>query len=147
LAAIYDAFTARFAVLAARAFARFATNAAFRAGDSFLFGAFFFGGAACFLEAAHRFRWASPMRFLAAALIFRRLRVDASGVVAVSVEPPGSMARSSAIWPSILVFCASNPSMAATIISGVSFGGMLLDLSRSSHRKDDAVIHTTPELP
>jgi hypothetical protein len=105
LAAIYDAFTARFAVLAARAFARFATNAAFRAGDSFLFGAFFFGGAACFLEAAHRFRWASPMRFLAAALIFRRLRVDASGVVAVSVEPPGSMARSSAIWPSILVFC------------------------------------------
>jgi hypothetical protein len=35
--------------------------------------------------------------------------------------------------------------MAALIISGVSFGGMLLDLPRFFHRKRDAVIHTTPQ--
>src|ERR1035438_9524879 len=37
--------------------------------------------------------------------------------------------------------------MAAAMISGGSFVGMLLDLPRFFHRKDDAVIHTTPALP
>jgi hypothetical protein len=154
--------SARFAALAARAFARLATNAAFRAGDSFLFAEVFFAGAFCalwiashrffvaatiaalpallsfrlglgaasgpdgsvaFLEAAHRFRCASPIRFLAAALIFRRLGVAGSDVAAVSMGPaPDSKARSSAICVSMRVFCASKPSMAAVIISGVSLG-------------------------
>src|ERR1035437_9593038 len=50
-----------------------------------------------FLDSAHRFRCASPMRFRAAALIFRRLPVGPSGVAAVAVGPPWSVARSSAI--------------------------------------------------
>jgi hypothetical protein len=33
-------------------------------------------------DLAHRFRWASPMRFLAAALIGRRFAIGASGVAA-----------------------------------------------------------------
>lgn len=49
-----------------------------------------------------------------------------SGVGTVSAEPPDSMARSSAIWESICVFCALKPSIAAVITSGVSFGGMSL---------------------
>ena len=90
--------SARFAALAARAFARFATNAAFRALLSFRFGfdVAGAGGSAAFLEAAHRLRCASAIAFLPAALILRRLRVVASGVAALCVEPPGSMARSSA---------------------------------------------------
>src|ERR1035441_2012728 len=54
-----------------------------------------------FLASAHRFRCASPMRFRAAALIFRRLPFGPPGAAAVAVGPPGSMARSSAIWASI----------------------------------------------
>ena len=64
---------------------------------------FRFGLVACgatgdevFLDSAHRFRWASPMRFRAAALM-RRLPFRTSGVAAVAVGPPGNMARSSAI--------------------------------------------------
>jgi hypothetical protein len=49
------------------------------------------------LDAAHRFRCASPMRFRAAALIFRRLPFVGSGVAVGSVRRPGSMARSPAI--------------------------------------------------
>jgi hypothetical protein len=49
------------------------------------------------LDAAHRFRCASLMRFRAAALIFRRLPFVGSGAAVSSVRPPGSMARSSAI--------------------------------------------------
>ena len=49
------------------------------------------------LDSAHRFRCASPIRFRAAALIFRRLLFGTSSVVAGSVRPPRSMARSSAI--------------------------------------------------
>lgn len=48
------------------------------------------------LDSAHRFRCASPIRFRAAALIFRRLPFDISGVAAGSMRP-SSMARSSAI--------------------------------------------------
>src|ERR1035441_5760931 len=156
----YCAPAATLAALAARSFARFATSAAFRAGDSFLFGKAFFTAAffACFaawnaahllfvaseiaflpaalilrfgfavavldgdsaspLDAAHRFRWASPMRFLAAALIFRRLPLVGSGLAAVVwVAPPESMAaRSSAICVSIRSFCCSKPTMAALMI-------------------------------
>ena len=131
--------TVAFAALAARAFARFATSAAFRAGDSFFLAIAFFsaGFFACFaawnaahlffvaseiaflpaalilrfgfavtvldgdsaspLDSAHRFRWAAPIRFRAAALIFRCLPFGPSGVAAVAVGPPWSMARSSAI--------------------------------------------------
>jgi len=158
----YCAPAATLAALAARAFARFATSAAFRAGDSFLFGKAFFTAAffACFaawnaahllfvaseiaflpaalilrfgfavavldgdsaspLDAAHRFRWASPMRFLAAALMFRRLGFVGSGVAAASVGVPVSIWRSSAIWASMRSFCCSKPSTAAVMISGVS---------------------------
>jgi hypothetical protein len=74
---------------------------------------------------AHRRCWASFIRFRAAAENFFRLRVGASGVVAgVGFVPPSSMAWSSAIWRSILVFCDSNPVMAAMMISFVSFVGM-----------------------
>src|ERR1039458_6669888 len=41
------------------------------------------------LDSAHRFRWASPMRFRAAALIFRRLPFGTVSVVAGLVRPPG----------------------------------------------------------
>src|ERR1035437_9644443 len=78
------------------------------------------GGPGDFFDAAHLFRCASAMAFLPAALIFRRLRFGASGVAAVSVGPPSSMARSSAIWASIRRFCCSKPSTRAVIISGVS---------------------------
>src|ERR1039458_8955759 len=50
---------------------------------------------------AHRRCWASFMRFRAAALIFRRLRLAGSGLAADSGEPPERMARSSAIRASI----------------------------------------------
>ena len=46
---------------------------------------------------AHRSCWASFMRLRAAAENFLRPCVDGSGVAAVSVRPPGSIARSSAI--------------------------------------------------
>src|ERR1039457_2041172 len=165
----YCAPAATLAALAARAFARFATSAAFRAGDSFVLATAFFaaGFFACFvawnaahlffvaskmaffpaalilrfgfavavldgdsaspLDAAHRFRWASPMRFRAAALIFRRLPLVFSGLAAVGwVGPPESMAaRSSAICVSIRSFCCSKPTMAALIISGVRFVGIV----------------------
>src|ERR1035437_9877082 len=49
------------------------------------------------LDSAHRFRWASPMRFRAAALIFRRLPFGLSGVAAGSVGVPANIWRSSAI--------------------------------------------------
>jgi hypothetical protein len=84
-------------------------------------------GSAAFLEAAHLFRCASAIAFLPAALIFRRFRLGGSDVAAVgSAGPPGSMARSSAILASIRLFWNSKPSMAAVMISFVSFGvGML----------------------
>jgi hypothetical protein len=71
----YCAPAATLAALAARAFARFATSAAFRAGDSFLFGKAFFTAAffAFFAawNAAQRFLVASEIAFLPAALILR----------------------------------------------------------------------------
>src|ERR1035437_10094301 len=83
-------------------------------------GAFGATGDEVFLDSAHLFRWASPMRFRAAALIFRRLPCGPPGAAAVAVGPPGSMARSSAIWASIRSFCCSKPSTAAVMISAVS---------------------------
>jgi hypothetical protein len=80
------------------------------------------GGSVAFLEAAHLLRWASPMRFRAAAPIFRRLRVAGSGAAAGSVGPPVSQARSSAILASSFSFWASIPKIAAFTISVVSFG-------------------------
>src|ERR1017187_8236307 len=63
------------AALAARAFARFATSAAFRAGDSFVLAtAFFAAGFSAFFaawNAAHLFFVASEIAFLPAALILR----------------------------------------------------------------------------
>jgi len=53
---------------------------------------------------------------------FFRFLTGASGVAAFSAGPPGSMARSSAILVSMLVFWNSKPSMAAVMISFVSFG-------------------------
>jgi hypothetical protein len=78
--ALIYATTAFFAALAARAFARFATNAALRAGDSLRF-AFFVAGAAffaagCAFEASaffnsHRFFVTAMIAFLPAAESFR----------------------------------------------------------------------------
>jgi hypothetical protein len=66
------------------------------------------GGTAC-LEAARLFRCASPMRFLVAALIFRRLPFGDSGLMAaLSVVPPESIVLSPVISASMGVFCASN---------------------------------------
>src|ERR1035437_5058301 len=68
-----------FAALAARAFARFASSAAFRVGDSFLFATAFFGaasftavffagaGSSAWWNAAHRLFCANAIRFLATA--------------------------------------------------------------------------------
>src|ERR1022692_1781563 len=71
----YRAPAVALAALAARAFARFATSAAFRAGDSFVLATAFFaaGFFACFVawNAAHLFFVASEMAFLPAALILR----------------------------------------------------------------------------
>ena len=63
----------------------------------FAFGAGAVAGASDFFDSAHRFRCASPMRFLAAALILRRLPFGASGVAAVSTGAPGNIALGSAI--------------------------------------------------
>src|ERR1019366_7912062 len=92
---------------------------------SFRFGLAAAGAAGddVFLDSAHRFRWASPMRFRAAALM-RRLPFGTSGAAAVAVGEPVSIWRSSAIWASIRSFCCSKPSTAAVMISGVSFVGM-----------------------
>jgi hypothetical protein len=86
---------------------------------------------AAVFASAHRFFWASPIRFLAAALIFRRLPLVGSGVLAaISVGPaPGSNARSSAILELMFRICSSNPMMAAEIIGCVSFGGMAFSCS------------------
>src|ERR1035437_10786179 len=71
----YCAPAATLAALAARAFARFATSAAFRAGDSFVLATAFFaaGFFACFVawNAAHLFFVASEIAFRPAALILR----------------------------------------------------------------------------
>jgi len=72
------------------------------------------------LTAAHRRRAASPIAFLPAALSLR-LRFGGSEETALSLlPPPFSICRSSAIWPSILVFCASKPAIAAMMMSFVS---------------------------
>src|ERR1017187_5164337 len=73
------------------------------------------------LMLAHRRCCASRIRRRAAAENFLRLLVGATGVAAALPGPPGSMARSSAILESICRFCSSNPRIAATMISGVSF--------------------------
>jgi hypothetical protein len=78
-----------------------------------------------FFSAAHLFRCASPIRFRAAALILRRLRTG-SDVPVGSELPPVINCRSSAIWVSMRFFCASNPSMAAAIMSLFSFVGIYL---------------------
>ena len=92
--ALAAAFAAAF--FAAHRFFKAATIAALPAALSIRFGLGASGatGAEVFLDSAHRFRWASPMRFRAAALILRRLPFGASGVAAVAVGPPWNMARS-----------------------------------------------------
>jgi hypothetical protein len=62
---------ALFAARAARAFARFANNAAFRAADSFFFGVSFFAGFAELWIAAHRFFVAATIAALPALLSLR----------------------------------------------------------------------------
>jgi hypothetical protein len=68
---------------------------------------------------AHRSRWASRIRFLAAALNFRLLGFAGTSA-AEALGVPLSMARSSAIWASILFFCASKPLIAASMMVFVS---------------------------
>ena len=134
------AFAAAF--FAAQRFFKAATIAALPALLSFRFG---FAGSGVDAGAGGS---DSPRIFahlaLCAMAIFRReaaenLRflVGASGVAAVPVEPPGSIARSSAIWASNFFFWASIPRIAAVKISVVSFGvGMSLDLPRFVRRYD-----------
>ena len=84
---------------AAQRFFVASTMAFLPAALSFRFGLGAFGatGDEVFLDSAHLFRWASPMRFRAAALIFRRQPLGTSGVAAGSVGVPVSILRSSAI--------------------------------------------------
>ena len=72
-------------------------------------------------NAAQRFFVASETAFLPSALIVRRLRFGGFGVAA-GLAGPASIARSSARVVSMRRFWASKPSIAAEIISGVSFG-------------------------
>ena len=72
---------------------------------------------------AHLAFCAKAIRRLAAALIFLRLPGVASGVAAVPLELPVSIARSSAIWASMRSFWAVNPSIAAWMSSSFSFIG------------------------
>jgi len=73
---------------------------------------------------AHLAFWARAILRRADAEIFRF--VEAGGAVeAAGVLPPAKCARSSAIWVSIRAFWASNPSIAAMMISGVSRSGMI----------------------
>jgi hypothetical protein len=66
------ALAARFAALAARAFAKFASNAAFRAGDNFFFaGGVFVAGFSVLWTAAHRFFVAATIAARPALLSFR----------------------------------------------------------------------------
>ena len=87
------AFTAA-AFFAAQRFFNAATIAAFPAALNLRFGFVGSGVTDAVEDAAHRLRWASLMRFRAAALIGRRFAIGASGVTTGS---PDSMARSSAI--------------------------------------------------
>jgi hypothetical protein len=82
------------AFFAAQRFFNAATIAAFPAALSVRFGFEGSGEAGAAEDSAHRLRWASLMRFRAAALIGRRFALGASGV---TTGPPGNMARSSAI--------------------------------------------------
>jgi hypothetical protein len=86
---------------------------------------------------AHLRCWASFMRRRVAAENFFRFPVGASGVVGVA-EPPGSIARSSAILVSICRLCSSNPRMAAVMISLVSFVGIRSPLNKTVYRSFDA---------
>jgi hypothetical protein len=86
---------------------------------------------------AHLRCWASFMCRRAAAEIFFRFPVGASGVVGVA-EPPGSIARSSAILVSICRLCSSNPRMAAVMISLVSFVGIRSPVNKTVYRSFDA---------
>jgi hypothetical protein len=112
-----------FAALAALAFFRFAARIALAAAESFRFalgavaGA---GGSASPLILAHLAFCAKAIFRRAAALNFLRFPGAASGVVAISTEPPDNMARSSLICWSISIFCCSNPAIAAEIICEVN---------------------------
>jgi hypothetical protein len=111
-----------FAALAALAFFRFAASVAFAAADSFRLGlgaGACAGGSASPLILAHRSRWASLIRFMAAALNLRLVGFAGAWSASVS-EVPVSIARSSAICASIRCFCASKPTMAASMIVFVS---------------------------
>jgi hypothetical protein len=102
-------------------------------------------GAAAFLDAAHLFRCASAMAFLPAALIFRRLRFGASGVAAVALGPPSSMARSSVTCWASFSLCDSNPSIAASIMGLVNFCVVMWVLCLASSLVDsDNYFHATP---
>ncbi len=91
-----------------------------------------FGSAAAF-TAAHLLRCASAIAFLPAALIFRR------GCFAIAdVDAAGEaerIARRSEICSSSLRFCASKPSIAASIISLVSLKGIHSHLARPGPTK------------
>jgi hypothetical protein len=71
-------------------------------------------------------RWASAIALRPAALIFRLGRVVAVSPADVSPadELPVRSERSAAICSSILRFCASKPSIAASMISVVSVEGI-----------------------
>ena len=116
------------AAFAAALFAaqRFFVAATIAALPSALSTRFFFAGSAAFAGvaepaffSAHRFLWAAAIALRPAALI--RLLLGAVGVTGAL---PLFRPRSSAICASIRRFWASNPSIAASMISCVSFGGI-----------------------
>jgi hypothetical protein len=79
---------------------------------------------ACFLAAAHLFRWA-PAILERAAADSLRLFVGARPEPSARAEP--CMFRSSAMWASMRSFCSSKPAMAAATISELSFVNMPLN--------------------
>jgi len=105
----------------------------------------------CRFDSAHRFLWPPPMRFRAAALIFRRLSFATSGVAAGAVLEPDSEARSSAISVSMRRFCSSKPKMAAVIdLVGEFCGHEFLSVSASptlTHSGNSIVAANPAGLP
>src|SRR5260370_12422680 len=105
------------AALAARAFARFATSAAFRAGDSFFFAtaffaaAFFctagFGFAVAAFFSAHRFFNAATMFALPDLLSFRFLGFGASGVAGAGGSDSPRILAHRSCWASFILLRAA----------------------------------------
>ncbi len=135
------------AALAARAFARFATSAAFRAGDSFLFATavlaavFFwvagFDLAAAAFFSAHRFFNAATMFALPALLSFR-FAFGASGIAGAGDSDSPRILAHRSCWASFMRRRAAAENSrrlivgASGVAAGVGLAGPPFNMARSS---------------